>query len=135
MRFTLAIAVAVVAIGLFLFFRVRQASRTQHERDGLTRFRSAYTGRYPDALLMHTYQYLADRYGAEQQAYEVGPADSLERVYQLSDMDLEDAVLVIADRAGVRLPKSAELDQVALKVRTVDDLLRFLEPFFRDSDS
>ncbi len=132
-RFTIAIAVVVLAIGLFLWFRVRQANRTLHERDGLSRFREAYADRYPDALLMHTYLYLAERHGSAEPHYEVVPTDSLERVYKLADLDLEDAVLVIADRAGARLPKSNELDEVKSRVRTVDDLLRFLEPFFRSA--
>jgi len=130
-RFTLAIAVLVLLIGVFLLFRVRQANRTLHERDGLGRFRDAYAGRYPDALLTHAYLYLAERHGSSEPHYEVSPADSLERVYRLADLDLEDAVLVIADRGGARLPRANELDEVKGRVRTVDDLLRFLEPYFR----
>ena len=131
MRFTLTIAVIVLLIGLFLVFRVRQANRTSFERDGLSRFRETYAGRYPDALLTHAYLYLAERHGIAEPHYEVVPTDSLERVYKLTDLDLEDAVLVIADRAGARLPRSSELDNVKGRVRTVDDLLRFLEPYFR----
>jgi hypothetical protein len=131
LRFTIAIAVVVLLIGAFLLFRIRQANRTLHERDGLSRFRETYAGRYPDALLMHAYLYLAERHGSAEPHYEVVPTDSLERVYKLADLDLEDAVLVIADRAGARLPKANELDEVKQRVRTVDDLLRFLEPYFR----
>jgi len=40
-------------------------------------------------------------------------------------------VLVIANRAGVRLPSARELDELKEQVRSVDDLLRYLEPFFR----
>lgn len=131
MRFTITIAVIVLLIGVFLLYRLRQANQTLHERDGLSRFRETYAGRYPDALLMHTYLYLAERHGAAEPHYEVVPTDSLERVYKLADLDLEDAVLVIADRAGARLPRANELDEVKSRVRTVDDLLRFLEPYFR----
>jgi hypothetical protein len=49
----------------------------------------------------------------------------------LVDLDLEDAVLVIADRAGARLPRASELDELKARVRSVDDMLRYLEPFFR----
>jgi hypothetical protein len=63
--------------------------------------------------------------------YIVSPTDNLEREYGLIDLDLEDAVLVIADRAGVRLPRASELDELKEQVRSVDDLLRYLEPFFR----
>jgi hypothetical protein len=129
--YTITIVVLVLLIGFILFFRRRQADRELHERDGLSRFRTAYAGRYPDALLMHAYRYLAERHGAAEPHYEVAPTDSLERVYQLANLDLEDAVLVIADRAGARLPRPAELDELKLRVETVDDLLRFLEPYFR----
>ena len=61
----------------------------------------------------------------------MSPSDDLVAVYQLADLDLEDAVLVIADRARARLPHASELDQLKARVRTVDDMLRFLEPFFR----
>jgi hypothetical protein len=52
-------------------------------------------------------------------------------VYGLVDLDLEDAVLVIADRAGARLPRAKELDALKTGVRSVEDLLRFLEPYVR----
>ena len=131
MRFTIAVAVLVLLVGVFLWVRVRQAQKESVERSGLSRFRETYAGRFPDALLLHTYTYLAERHGAAEPHYEVSPTDSLERVYQLRDLDLEDAVLVIADRAGAKLPNSQELDVVRERVRTVDDLLRFLEPYFR----
>ena len=40
-------------------------------------------------------------------------------------------MLVIADRAGARLPRANELDELKNGVRSVDDLLRYLEPYFR----
>jgi hypothetical protein len=131
-RFTITIGVLVLLLATFLFFRVRQANRASHERDGLSRFREAYAGRYPDALILHAYTFLAERHGASEPHYEVVPTDSLQRVYHLADLDLEDAVLVIADRAGARLPRPAELDEIKQRVQTVDDLLRFLEPYFRN---
>jgi hypothetical protein len=130
-RFTLVIAALVLLAGALILLRARLANRVSHERIGLKRFRETYAGRYPDSLLVHVYTYLAERHGASEPHYEVSPADSLERVYRLSDLDLEDAVLVIADRAGARLPRAQELDEVKQRVRTVDDLLRFLEPYFR----
>lgn len=131
MRFTITVMVLVLLVGIFLWFRVRQAQQASVERTGLSRFRETYAGKYPDSLLLHTYTYLAERHGAAEPHYEVLPTDDLESVYLLRDLDLEDAVLVIADRAGARLPKSKELDEVRSRVRTVDDLLRFLEPYFR----
>jgi hypothetical protein len=106
--------------------------RASHERDGLSRFRDNFRGRYPEVLLSQVYGYLAERHGVVGPHYIVNPEDSLQQEFGLADLDLEDAVLVIADGAGARLPRATELDELkARDVRTVDDLLRFLEPFFR----
>lgn len=122
----------MLALAVILFVRARIMNQQSIERDGLSRFRDSFRGRYPELLLAKTYQYLAERHGAVGPHYRVLPGDDLERVYGLVDLDLEDAVLVIADRAGARLPKSAELDELKTKnVRSVEDLVRFLEPFFR----
>jgi len=122
----------LLALAVILFVRARIMNQQSIERDGLSRFRDSFRGRYPELLLAQTYTYLAEKHGMVGPHYIVKPADDLERVYGLADLDLEDAVLVIADRAGARLPKSAELDELKTRgVRTVDDLLRFLEPFFR----
>ncbi len=122
----------MLALAVILYVRARIMNQQSIERDGLSRFRDSFRGRFPEVMLEKTYQYLAERHGAVGPHYRVSPNDDLARVYGLVDLDLEDAVLVIADRAGVRLPKSAELDELKTRnVRTVEDMLRFLEPFFR----
>ena len=132
MRLTVGIAVVVFLLSLILLLRARRMDRASHERDGLSRFRDSFRGRYPEILLSQVYGYLAERHGIEGQHYIVHPGDDLAREFGLVDLDLEDAVLVIADRAGARLPRATELDELKSRdVRTVDDLLRFLEPFFR----
>ena len=132
MRLTILIAIVILVLGLVALFRARRISRASHERDGLSRFRDSFRGRYPELLLSQTYTYLADRHGVVGPHYIVNPSDDLKREFGLVDLDLEDAVLVIADRAGARLPRATELDQLKTSgVRNVDDLLRFLEPFFR----
>ena len=132
MRLTLVGSTMALALAVILFVRARIMNQQSIERDGLSRFRDSFRGKYPELLLAQTYHYLAERHGAVGPHYKVLPTDELERVYGLVDLDLEDAVLVIADRAGARLPKSSELDELKTQgVRTVDDLLRFLEPFFR----
>jgi hypothetical protein len=128
---TVIVAVAVLVMGLAALIRARHISRASIERDGLSRFRDASRGRYPELLLSQVYAYLAERHGAVGPHYIVNPNDELAREYGLVNLDLEDAVLVIADRAGARLPRANELDALTLTVRTVDDLLRYLEPFFR----
>ena len=131
MQPTVIVAVAVLVMGLAALIRARRISRASIERDGLSRFRDASRGRYPELLLSQVYAYLAERHGAVGPHYIVNPNDELAREYGLVNLDLEDAVLVIADRAGARLPRANELDALTLTVRTVDDLLRYLEPFFR----
>lgn len=131
MRLTVIVAIAVLVVGLIALFRAQRMNRQSIERDGLSRFRDSFRGRYPEVLLAQVYTYLAERHGAMEPHYIVNPGDDLDRVYGLVDLDLEDAVLVIADRAGARLPRSNELDALKTRVRSVDDLLKYLEPFFR----
>lgn len=131
MRLTVIVAIVVLLVGLISLIRAQRINRASIERDGLSRFRDAFRGRYPELLLSQVYAYLAERHGVVEPHYIVNPNDNLEREYGLIDLDLEDAVLVIADRAGVRLPRANELDELKVKVRSVDDLLRYLEPFFR----
>lgn len=131
MRLSVSVAIVVLLIGLYALARASRMNRQSIERDGLSRFRDAFRGRYPEILLAQVYGYLAERHGAQAPHYLVNPNDDLQRVYGLVDLDLEDAVLVIADRAGARLPRAQELDALKSDVRSVEDLLRFLEPYFR----
>ncbi len=131
MRLVIVGTVLMLAVASFLFIRARILTTKSIVRDGLSRFRDSFHGRYSELLLSQTYRYLAERHGAVGPHYIVQPDDELDRVYGLVDLDLEDAVLVIADRAGARLPKPADLDELKTRgVRTVDDLLQFLEPYF-----
>lgn len=131
MRLILVGTALMLALASFLFIRARIMTNRSIVRDGLSRFRDSFHGRYSELLLSQTYRYLAERHGAVGPHYSVQPTDELDRVYGLVDLDLEDAVLVIADRAGARLPNSTELDELKTRgVKTVSDLLQFLEPFF-----
>jgi hypothetical protein len=130
-RVTVIVAVVVLVLGLIALIRAQRINQASIERDGLSRFRNAFRGRYPELLLSQVYAYLAERHGAVEPHYIVNPNDNLEHEYGLIDLDLEDAVLVIADRAGARLPRANELDELKEQVRSVDDLVRYLEPFFR----
>ncbi|MBL0939444.1 MAG: hypothetical protein IBJ03_11140 [Gemmatimonadaceae bacterium] len=131
MSLTVTIAIGVLLIGLFALIRARRLTKASIERDGLSRFRDSFGGRYPEILISQVYMYLAEQHGAVEPHYIVNPQDDLDRVYGLADLDLEDAVLVIADRAGARLPRANELDELKTRVRTVEDLLQYLEPYFR----
>lgn len=131
MRLSVSVAIVVLLLGLFALARARRINQESIERDGLSRLRDTFRGRYPELLLAQAYAYLAERHGAQGPQYIVNPADDLARAYGLVDLDLEDAVLVIADRGGARLPRAQELDALKSEVRTVEDLLRYLEPYFR----
>lgn len=132
MRATAFIVLAILLASLLALVRARRMDRASHERDGLSRFRNSFGGRYPEILLSQVYTYLAEQHGAVGPQCIVSPTADLEHEFGLSGLDLEDAVLVIADRAGARLPRATELDELKSRgVRTVTDLLRFLEPFFR----
>jgi hypothetical protein len=129
-RLSVSVAIVVLLLGLFALARASRINRQSIERDGLSRFRDSFRGRFPEILLAQVYGYLAERHGVQEPHYIVNPADDLQREYGLVDLDLEDAVLVIAGRAGARLPRAQELDGLKSSVRTVEDLLRFLEPYF-----
>lgn len=138
MRTTILLAVVVLVVGVLYLQRVRsRASRRTHERDGAARFLVSFPGRtYPEALLQQTYRYLLERREAagdfEGQHFVVAPGHDLRTVYHLDGLDIEDAALVIADRAGARLPKAHDLDDLKGRVRTVQDLVEFLAPYFAD---
>lgn len=136
MNLTLIVGLLLLGVGVGVLLRARKASRVTHERDGLSAFREANAGRgYSDELLQVTYQYLADRDAATGTHYTVSLDEDLSQTYGLVNLDLEDAVLVIADKAGARLPTANDLDALKTQVRTVDDLLRFLHPYFQNTSA
>ncbi|MBC8088107.1 MAG: hypothetical protein H7Z40_12635 [Phycisphaerae bacterium] len=133
MNLTVMLALLAVAILLVtIVMGQRSASKSSSERNGLSAFKSANAPRgYPDALIEGAYHYLAERAPAPGPHYAVAGSDNLQVTYGLADLDLEDAVLVIADKAGAKLPNAHELDALKTQVRTVDDMLRFLHPYFQ----
>lgn len=140
-RTTLLLALIVLVIGALYVRRVRQrAYRRSHERDGAAQFLASFPGRsYPEALLRQTYAYLLERREAagdfEGEHFTVAPGHDLRTVYHLDGLDIEDAVLVIADRATARLPKAHDLDDLKGRVATVEDLVEFLAPYFQDDSA
>lgn len=132
MNLTVILGILVVAIVVVaIVVSQRSKSKIEHERDGLSAFRSENASRgFPDALLEGSYLYLAERAPAPGPHYAVSLHDNLQHTYGLTDLDLEDAVLVIADKAGARLPTAHDLDALKTQVSTVDDMLRFLKPYF-----
>jgi len=134
---TILLALAVLAVGAVYLARVRMRSnRRLHERDGLAQFKASFPGRgIPDELLEQTYAHLVERREAvgddADEHFIVAPGHDLRTVYHLDGLDIEDAVLLISDRAGARLPKAHDLDDLKGHVKTVQDLVQFLEPYFQ----
>jgi len=122
---------ALLGLSIVLLWRARVVHRASVELHGLTRFREQLQGRYPEALVAQVFAFLSDRHGDTEGRSLVNPSDDLARDHRLAALDLEDAVLVIADRAGGRLPGARDLDALAGRVHTVEELLQFLLPFFR----
>ena len=116
MRTTLLLGLTVLAAGsvYLAWLRVR-SDRRSFERDGLSQFKASFPGAdLPDALLEHTYAHLVARREAigheDAEHFIVAPGHDLRLVYHLDGLDIEDAVLLIADRATVRLPRAQDLD-------------------------
>jgi hypothetical protein len=131
--------VLVTGVAVAYLWRARtNAARRSQRRDGLAQFLASFPrADYPEALLRHTYAYLLERREAagdyEAEHFRVAPGHDLRSVYRMDGLDIEDAVLVIADRAGVRLPRAHDLDDLKGKVATVADVVAFLAPYFADA--
>jgi hypothetical protein len=135
-RTTILLGLSVLAAGSIYLARLRMRSdRRSFEKDGLTQFKASFPGRdLPDALLEQTYAHLIERREAvgedDASHFNVAPGHDLRTVYHLDGLDIEDAVLVIADRATARLPRAHDLDDLKGHVKTVQDMVDFLEPYF-----
>jgi hypothetical protein len=126
----LAVMVVAAAVLLLVLGQVRKRRIVALEAEGLARFKSFYADRgLPAPLVSNVYHYLAENAATGVQHFDVNPTDDLGARYGIvSEVDVQDAVVVIADRAGLKLPKAQELDLAQPTVHTVEDLLRFLEP-------
>jgi hypothetical protein len=137
-RTTILLAVIVLVAGGIVLWRARaKADRRSHVRDGVAQFLASFPGAtYPETLLRQTYRYLVERREAagdhEDEHFVVAPGHDLRTVYHMDGLDIEDAVLVIADRAGARLPKAHDLDDLKGRVSTVSSLVAFLAPYFAE---
>jgi hypothetical protein len=140
-RATIALAGIVLVVGLLVLFRSRRrADRRSQVRDGVAHFVASLSGEgVPEVLLRTTYAYLLERREAagdfEGAHFVVAPGHDLRTVYHLDGLDIEDAALVIADRAQARLPKAHDLDAMKGRVSTVRDLVLFLRPYFENESA
>jgi hypothetical protein len=126
----LVVMLVAAAAVLLLLGQVRKRRIAALEAEGLARFQSFYADRgLPAPLISNVYHYLAENAATGVQHFDVNPGDELAARYGIvSEVDVQDAVVVIADRAGLSLPKAQQLDLAQPTVHTVEDLLRFLEP-------
>ncbi|MCU0634047.1 MAG: hypothetical protein MUE41_04155 [Gemmatimonadaceae bacterium] len=126
----LVVVVLSIAALLAVLGQVRKRRIAALEREGLARFESFFAERgLPAPLVRNVYHYLAENAATGVQHFDVNPSDELAKRYGLvTDLDVQDAVVVIADRSGFSLPNAHKLDEANPLVHTVDDLLRFLEP-------
>ena len=136
MRTTILLGLSVLAVGSIYLARLRMRSdRKSFVQDGLSQFKAAFPGEdVPAALLEQTYAHLIERREAvgddDAGHFIVIPGHDLRTVYHLDGLDIEDAVLLIADRASARLPRAHDLDGLKGRVSTVRDLVEFLVPYF-----
>ncbi|MCU0648886.1 MAG: hypothetical protein MUF00_12870 [Gemmatimonadaceae bacterium] len=123
------VLLSVAALALLLG-EVRKRRIAALEREGLARFEAFFSDRgLSPKLVRNVYHYLAENAATGTQHFDVNPTDELAKRYGLvTDLDVQDAVIVIADRSGLPLPKAHTLDEANPLVHTVDDLLRFLAP-------
>ncbi len=137
MNSTILLGLVILLGGSYYLVRSRRISGERSQRrDALAQFLASFPGRrLPDSLLRQSFAYLLERSRAagdlDEQHFIVAPGHDLRAVYHMDELDIEDAALVIADRAGVRLPRAQELDELRARVRTVEDLVGFLEPYFQ----
>lgn len=128
---SLLLASIVLLSGTLVWLRARRLHEKAEARDGLSRLRDQVRGRFPENLVEQVFTALSERHGAVPAHYVVRLGDDLLLDHGLAELDLEDAILVAADRAGARLPKVRDLETVHERVHTVEDMMVFLEPFFR----
>lgn len=126
----LVVMLVAAAALLAVLGQVRKRRIASLEAEGLARFQAFFADRgLPAPLVQNVYHYLAENAATGVQHFDVNPSDELAKRYGIvTELDVQDAVVVIADRAGLPLPKAQRLDEVEPNVHTVEDLLRFLAP-------
>ena len=105
------------------------AAANRRELGGRNSFLARFDGSgLPADLLVQAYETLSRRVSAE--IRDIRPGDRLVENFGMSAADMEDVALLVAARCEARIPSAHELDELDARVRTVDDLVRFLVPFY-----
>ena len=97
----------------------------RRELGGRNSFLAKFDGSgIPAVLLVQAYETLSRR--VSQEIRDIRPGDRLAENFGMSQADMEDVALLVAARSEARIPTAHELDELDERVRTVDDLVRFL---------
>jgi hypothetical protein len=107
-------------------------SANRRELGGRNTFLARFDGTgIPADLLVQAYETLSRRVSAE--VRDIRPGDRLVENFGMTAADMEDVALLVAARCEARIPSAHELDELDARVRTVDDLVRFLVQFYEPS--
>ena len=105
------------------------ATANRRELGGRNSFLARFDGSgLPADLLVQAYETLSRRVSAE--IRDIRPGDRLAENFGMTTAEMEDVALLVAARCEARIPSAHELDELDARVRTVEDLVRFLVPFY-----
>jgi hypothetical protein len=119
----------LLAAGFVLAGSRALSAADRRELGGRNSFLAKFDGSgIPADLLVQAYETLSRRVSAE--IRDIRPGDRLVENFGMSPADMEDVALLVAARCEARIPGARELDELDARVRTVDDLVRFLAQFY-----
>ena len=102
----------------------------RRELGGRNSFLAKFDGSgIPAVLLVQAYETLSRR--VSQEIRDIRPGDRLAENLGMTQADMEDVALLVAARSEARIPTAHELDELDARVRTVDDLVRFLAELYQ----
>jgi hypothetical protein len=129
LQFAIFATFLLLAAGFVLAGSRALNAANRRELGGRNSFLAKFDGSgIPADLLVQAYETLARRVSAE--IRDIRPGDRLVENFGMSQADMEDVALLVAARCEARIPGAHELDELDERVRTVDDLVRFLAQFY-----
>jgi hypothetical protein len=122
----LVILLFVLSLGFLILVDYLRLRRLAEQRKGETyyHFAAHFIGEnVPEEILRNTYDYFHDWSGAV--SVPVRASDNIDKIYGISDEDLDEAVEAIITKSGRRLPTEDELENFPL-FETVEDIVLFV---------
>ncbi len=133
LQFALFATFLLLATGFVVAGSRALGAANRRELGGRNSFLAKFDGTgIPAALLVQAYETLSRRVSAE--VRDIRPGDRLAENFRLSAADVEDVALLVAARCEARIPTAHDLDELDARVRTVDDLVRFLARFYEPAN-